>query len=105
MALLVMVALVLPSGGNGQEVSFMAKNPTPLFTFRGGTKFSNVTKNIGNGYFPEDGKKNLYKIFVGQPLRLGEGVDWGFIFTWPNSICLLDIFRPDVISSQRQLAP
>ena len=80
-ALLVIVATVLPSGGNGQDVSFMAKNPTSLITFRGGTKFSNVKKNIGNGYFPEDGKKNVYKIFVTQPLRLGDGVDWGrFVF-------------------------
>ena len=60
-ALLVMVAVLLPSGGNGQEVSLMAKNPTSRFTFRGGTKFTNVTRNIGNGYFPEDGKKIYIK--------------------------------------------
>ena len=53
---LVMVVAILPMGGNGQEVSFLAKQPSTLFTFFPWTPFKNVSKNIGNGYNQENGK-------------------------------------------------
>ena len=56
-ALLVMVVMVLPLGGNGQEASFFAKNPSTLFPNNQlGTPFINVSKNVGGAYIKELGK-------------------------------------------------
>ena len=68
---LVMIVAILPLGGNGQEVSFFAKQPSTLFTFFPGTPFKNVSKNIGKGYNQENGKNIcLFLTLVGRPARL-----------------------------------
>ena len=58
--LLLVIVIDLPSGGNSQEVSFLAKKPSTLFTTFGGTLFKNVSRNIGNGYNPQNGK-NIFR--------------------------------------------